>query len=337
MGTLPVGKLEPALLARLLYRYTSQDDRVVVGARFGEDAAVIDMGSRYLVIKSDPITFATDLIGWYAVHVNANDVATMGARPRWMLATILLPEGEADARLVEEIFSQLSRAARSLGIAIVGGHTEVTYNLDRPIVVGHLLGEVEKEHLITSAGARVGDDILLVKAIPIEGTSIIAREREDDLLRKGYSPSFIARAKEFLFNPGISVVEAALTAVDNVSVHSMHDPTEGGLAMGLYELAEAAGVGLIVEREKITILSESRRLCEEFGLDPLGTIASGALIVTLAPEDTPKLVEIYRSKRIECAVIGKVLPREEGLWLQERGDSRPLPLFPQDEITKIFQ
>jgi len=333
---LPTGKLDPELLKVLLERYTSKDERVVVGAGFGEDAAVIDMGSGYLVVKSDPITFATDLIGWYAVHVNANDVAVMGAKPRWMLCTVLLPEGQATPEMADAIFAQVAEAAGKLGISIIGGHTEVTYDLNRPIVVGHILGEVDKDKLVTTAGAKEGDDVILVKGIPIEGTSIIAREKEEELRRRGYEEEFIEKAKSFLFDPGISVVEAALLAVDTAPIHSMHDPTEGGLAMGLYEVAEAAGVGLLIDREAVEVLPEGQRLCNEFGLDPLGTIASGALVITLAPEHTPLLLEAYREKGISCKVIGKVLSKAEGQWLKEGKKLKTLKPFPQDEITKLF-
>ena len=199
-----------------------------------------------------------------------------------------------------------------------------------------MLGEVSKEKLVTSSGARPGDDIVLVKGIPVEGTSIIAREKEQDLRLRGYDETFIERAKNYLFDPGISVVEAALLAVDTVPIHSMHDPTEGGLAMGLYEMAEASGVGLIVNEEAVEVLPEGQILCREFGLDPMGTIASGALIITLAPEHTPILMEAFRSRGIKSTVIGRVLPLEEGRWVRKDGELRPLSLFPQDEITRIF-
>ncbi|HOQ28727.1 MAG TPA: AIR synthase related protein, partial [Armatimonadota bacterium] len=148
-----VGKLPAELLARLLSRHPVTDPRVLVGPAPGEDAAAIDMGDRVLVAKTDPITFATDAIGWYAVNVNANDIATMGAEPRWFLATVLLPEG-AEERLAEEIFEQIATACEELGIALVGGHTEITYGLSRPVIAGCLLGEAERERLLPSRGAR---------------------------------------------------------------------------------------------------------------------------------------------------------------------------------------
>ena len=336
-GILPVGKLKPELLAALLERYHTDDPRVIVGANIGEDAAAIDMGDRYLVAKTDPVTFATDQIGWYAVHVNANDLATRGATPRWFLATILLPQDQATAEQAEEIFRQIHLACRSLGICVVGGHTEVSHDLRRPIVVGQLLGEVEKDRLVTTKGAQVDDDVLLVKGIAIEGTALIARECAATLRARGYPQAVISRLQGYLFDPGISVVREAQLACRTVPVHAMHDPTEGGLAMGLYELAWAAGTGLAVQGERIPVLPECASLCAEFGLDPLGTIASGALVLAVAPTDTPRLLQAYAQAAIPCAVIGRVVPAEAGITLHERGAVRNLPRFDQDEIARLYR
>ena len=173
---------------------------------------MFDLGDRYLVAKTDPITFATSEIGWYAVNVNANDVAVMGARPRWFLATVLLPAGKATAELAEEIFQQIFDACAALGVSLAGGHTEITVDLNRPIVSGTMLGEVAPERLLMTAGARVGDGVLLVKAAPIEGTALIALERTQILRQRGYGEDFIRRAQGFLHEPGISVVAPALLA-----------------------------------------------------------------------------------------------------------------------------
>ncbi|MFH1085899.1 MAG: AIR synthase related protein, partial [Chloroflexota bacterium] len=273
---LPIGKLPMELLRDLLQRYSGQASaahgRLIAGPGIGEDVAVIDMGDTCMVVKTDPITFATDQIGWYTVNVNANDVVTSGARPLWMLATLLLPEARTTPSLVEEIFRQLSAACGELGIVLVGGHTEVTHGLDRPIVVGVLIGEVSRERLLTTAMARVGDRLLLAKGIPIEATALIAREKADVLRQRGYSEAFLAAAQRFLFEPGISVVAAAQVAAAHPGVHAMHDPTEGGLAMGVRELAYAAGAGLRLDADCVPILPEGARLCAEFGLDPLGVI-----------------------------------------------------------------
>ena len=331
-----VGKLPIEFLGRLLDRYRLEDERVVLGAKVGEDAAVLDMGDRYLVAKTDPITFATDQIGWYAVHVNANDIVTTGAVPLWFLATVLLPEKGSDEASVEEILRQMHAACSELGVSLVGGHTEITYGLDRPMVIGQMLGEVEKERLVTSGGARVGDAIVLTKGIAIEGTALIAREKEQDLRRRGYTDDFIARAQGYLREPGISVFREARRACLDFDVHAMHDPTEGGLGTGLRELALASHVGLVVDEGKIEVLPECRRLCAEFGLDPLGTIASGALLLALSLEDASELVRVLTAEQIPSAIVGRIAPAAEGTMMETRGGMVRLPLFPRDEITKLF-
>ena len=261
MPVLQPGKLPPELLQRLLATYTKVDPRVIVGAVVGEDAAVIQMGDRYLVAKADPITFATDAIGYYAVVVNANDIATRGGQPKWFLATLLLPEHGCTEALVESIFAQMAQACETFGIALIGGHTEVTYGLDRPILSGHMLGEVAPTALVTTGGAQVGDVLLLTKGICIEGTSVIAREREADLRRRGLCETLIRRAKNFLVNPGISVVRDAQLACGAGRVHAMHDPTEGGLAMAIHEVATAAHVGVVLDQAGLPILEEASLLC----------------------------------------------------------------------------
>lgn len=334
MTTLPVGKLRAPLLTELFAKHVTLDSRVVLGPRVGEDAAVVDMGDRYLVATTDPITFVTDDLGWYALVVNANDLAVRGAAPRWFLATCLLPEGRATEATVRELFGQLGAACRELGVSLVGGHTEVTYGLDRPLVVGTMLGEVAPDRLVVTGGARPGDALLLTKGIPVEGTSIVARARADELKARGYPEPELERARQCLTR--LSVVPEALLACETAPVHAMHDPTEGGLATALWELAEAAGVGLTIDAESIPVLPEGRALCAEFGLDPLGTIASGALLIALAESDAERVRSTLARASIECARIGRVEPPEAGVVLVERGRSRELPRFAQDEITRLF-
>ncbi|MBC8447565.1 MAG: hydrogenase expression/formation protein [Chloroflexi bacterium] len=332
----PTGKLPLPVLEELLGRYATPDERLIVGPQAGEDAAVIDFGDRYLVAKTDPITFATDEIGWYAVHVNANDVAVMGARPRWFLATLLLPEGQANKVMAETIVAQIDAACRSLGIALAGGHTEITHGLDRPLVIGTMLGEVAPDRLVTTSGAQVGDAILLIKPVPIEGTAIIARERAADLAAKGYDPALIARAQNFLHDPGISVVRAARRAVELAPVHAMHDPTEGGVVTGLLELARAAGTGLWVDLDRIPVPPEAAALCSEYGLDPLGTIASGALLLTLPAERAEGLRAALAAEDMPSVVIGQVLEATAGLQARRHGGAVPWPTFAVDEIARLF-
>ena len=336
MPSLPVGKLRATTLQALLDKRPVKDPRVVVGPKVGEDAAVIDLGDRYLVATTDPITFATDDIARYALQVNANDVAVRGARPRWFLATLLLPEGRTTDDSVERLFAELHAACDELDVALVGGHTEVAHGLGRVVIAGTMLGEVAKDKLVTTGGARVGDAVVLTKGVPLEGAAIIAREREAELLARGVRPAVVRRAKAFLRTPGLSVLPEAEIACELAAVHAMHDPTEGGVATALHELADAAGVGLRIDRDRLTILPEGRELCAAFGLDPLGTIASGALLLTLAPADAGIVIHALARESIDSHFIGQVVPREEGVVLIQGSRQEPLPVFAQDEIAKLF-
>jgi hydrogenase maturation factor len=336
MRPLPVGKLRAETLRGLLAGIAPRDPRVVVGPRVGEDAAVLDLGDRYLVATSDPITFATDAVAWYALHVNANDVAVRGARPRWFLATVLLPEGAATEQSVAALFAELGAACRELDVSLVGGHTEVTAGLDRPVIVGTMLGEVERTAVVTTSGARVGDAVLLSKGVPLEGAAILAAERGDEAIAGGVERAAVARARGLLRDPGISVVREALAACARAPVHAMHDPTEGGLATACWEVAEAAGVGLRIERARVPLVPEGERLCAAFGLDPLGTIASGALLLTAAPAAAAEILDAWRDAGVAGAEIGRVTDAAEGVLLVEDGRARTMPRFEQDEITRLF-
>ena len=336
----PLGKLPSEHLARLLARQAPSDPRVVLGPGIGCDAAVIDccapscgQAGRYLVAKTDPITFASDEIGWYAVHVNANDVACTGAAPRWFLATLLLPEDRTPPTLVDAIFDQIANACRELDVTLVGGHTEITHRLDRPIVVGCMLGEVAPEKLVRPDGAQPGDALLLTKGIAVEGTAIIARE----IGANGLGRDFLERCRGFLHTPGISVVRDAATAVAAGRVHAMHDPTEGGLATGLLEIAQAGGVGLEVQEDAIPILAETQTLCSRLGLDPLGLIASGALLLAVAPEDADAVLSALEEAGILANCIGQVVEPERGVALRGSTGARPLPRFERDEIARLFE
>ncbi len=197
------GKLPPERLNELLRRVPLRDPRVLIGPRVGEDCAVIDVGSCLLVAKSDPVTFAAERIGWYAVNVNANDVATAAARPSWFLATVLLPASHALA--ADAILADVVSACEELGVTLCGGHTEITPGIERPIVCGQMLGTVEREHLVTKARARTGDLVLLTRGIAIEGTAIIAREAGERL--RALDAGIVKRAARYLDRPGISVVD----------------------------------------------------------------------------------------------------------------------------------
>lgn len=334
--TLRPGKLPAAMLAELLGTITHRDPRVVFGPGIGRDAAVIDIGGgRLLVAKTDPVTFASDLIGWYAVNVNANDIACMGARPAWLLATALLPPGAPDG-LPAQIFRQLTDACTGLGIELVGGHTEVTIGIDRPIVVGAMLGEASRDEIVLGESAQPGDRVLLTKGIAIEGTALLARECAPLLQQRGVSADTIARAGGMLFEPGISVVADAREVCAATRPRAMHDPTEGGLATALQELAQLIGATLRVDLGGVRVFDETRSICGALGLDPLGLLASGALLAVVSSEDCDRLAGRLTNMKIGCQVIGAIEAGPARVILGAEDAATPLPQFARDELARFF-
>lgn len=333
---LPLGKLPPDLLRDLLKGAPQHDSRIVLGPQVGSDCAVINLGTRMLVLKSDPITFASEEIGWYLVQVNANDIATTGATPRWLLLTMLLPETKTTADTVKAMATQVYTACDALNISVVGGHTEITHGLERPIFSGTLIGEVAPGALITPQGAQPGDQILLTKGVPIEATAILAREvpeRLGDYLDQAQ----ISEAQNFLYQPGISILRDAQIAQAAGRVTAMHDPTEGGLAAALWELAEACHQQLIFEPTAVPIPYLAQQVCRAFGLDPLATIASGALLFTAPPGDAPAIREALQAGGIDCASIGRVEAGPSVVRQESGGVQSAFPRPQRDEIGRVYE
>lgn len=335
-ASLPVGKLPAELLAGLLRQAPILDPRVLLGPGIGLDCAVIDYGSRYLVFKSDPITFATDQIGWYAVQVNVNDIATCGAVPRWMLLSLLLPEGKTSYELVEQVINQVYDACIKLGISVIGGHTEITSDLDRVIVAATIVGEVEKDKLVTPRGARPGNALLLTKGIPIEATALIARECPS-LLRDGLNSDELRVAENFLYEPGISVLTDARVALGAGGVTAMHDPTEGGLAAALWELAEASQVSIHVNEDAIPVPEISRRICQLLNIDPLAAISSGALLMAVQAEQALNVQSALEKAGILCVQIGEIDKLPVGVFKSSGSSPSALPRPERDAITRLFE
>ena len=334
---LPVGKLPTEHLRYLLRHLPKHDSRLLIGPQIGEDAAVIDAGDRYLVVTTDPITFATDHIGRYVVHVNANDIAVLGARPLWFFVVVLLPERDTKPELAETIMADVGTTCEELGITLGGGHTEITQGLARPILVGQMLGEVAPTRLVRKTRIAIGDLILLTRGVAIEGTAILARERSEQL-RGRVDTDLLARAARFLIEPGISVVSAALAAANvGEAVHAMHDPTEGGLAMGLFELVAPAGLGLRVIREHIPLFPETDTICSALALDPLKLISSGALLIAVAPDGAKSVLTAIEALGVPAMMIGEIRPPSEGITIVTNGTRELLTLPVRDEIARAFE
>ena len=330
---LPPGKLPADLLGTAREGIVPVDRSVLVGAAVGEDAAAVDVGeAEVMVLTSDPITLATDSLARYALLVNANDVATCGATPRWFLATLLFPPGSTASEIFT-VVRELNEGCKPWGISVCGGHTEITDAVSRPLVVGMMAGTAQRSQLIDKKRMREGDVILLTKRVAVEGTGLLAREYGARLAAAGMSPDEIETCKAFLDN--VSILDEARIARDFTGVTAMHDVTEGGVATALVELSTAGGHRLRIQLDSIPIYPETEKVCAALGLDPLGLLGSGTMLLSCAPGQAEALQTAVRAAGIEITEIGVALHGGHGIEAL-RGD-RPAawPVFERDEVSRL--
>jgi len=328
------GKLPNDLLENFLAGFNFHDPSVLIDAGVGEDAAAVDIDKEeVLVIKSDPITFATDAIGHYAVLINANDIATTGAIPRWFLATLLFPSG-VTASCIFQVMHELESVCRRWNITLCGGHTEITDAVTRPVITGMLAGTVTKNRLIDKRNIKPGDKVLLTKAVAVEGTAIIAREFGDRLRVLGMTESEIETCKQFLFS--ISILEEAQIARDCGGVSAMHDITEGGLATAIMELSIAGEHRVRVNMDRIPVFPQTQKICTLLGIDPMGLIGSGSLLICSRKNETKTLMDSIRDAGIDVACIGEVMEAGRGVEAVSKAGVSAWPSFEVDEITRLY-
>jgi hydrogenase expression/formation protein HypE len=326
---LPAGKLPPSLLRELLGPRSTWPPELLLGPAVGEDACAIEVPAGVLVAATDPITFTGSAVGAHAVWINANDVAVMGVRPRWFLVVVLLPPRTAEED-VRALFSGLRTALAEVGAILVGGHTEVTPVVRQPVVVGQMLGLAADGRFVATGGVRPGDCIVQVGPAPVEGAAVLARAFADRLA--AVEPALRTAAEGALESPGVSVVEPALAAA-RLGATALHDPTEGGLASGLHELAEASGVALRVRPERVLWFAPGLAICRALGADPWATLASGSLLAAFPPDRAAEAVTALEAEGHEVRVIGEAAPG--------RGvagpDGSPLPLPARDEVARLLE
>jgi hydrogenase expression/formation protein HypE len=331
---LPAGKLPNRLLRDFLNQFIFDDPSVLINPGVGEDITAVDIESReVLVLKADPITFATDSIGQYAVLVNANDIATSGAVPRWFLTTLFFPSGTTPSQ-IQYVFEELKIFCRQWGITLCGGHTEITDAVNRPIVAGMMTGTVARRDLIDKRRIKKGDRVLLTKEVAVEGTAIIAREFGNRLKKLGMAAAEINRCRQFLDN--ISIITEAKIAAASAGTSAMHDITEGGLATALEELSIAGGRSIRVDTDNIPVYPETQKICSLLDINPLGLIGSGSLLICCRSKDCKKLIKDIAAAGVEITPIGEVMDRGQGIRAYKGKKQVPWPAFEVDEITKLF-
>jgi hydrogenase maturation factor/beta-phosphoglucomutase-like phosphatase (HAD superfamily) len=331
---LPAGKLPNDLLREFLNGFEFNDPSILINPGVGEDTAAVDIAAEeVLVLKSDPITFATDCIGQYAVLINANDIATSGAQPRWLLTTLLFPSGVTPSE-IRRVINELKESCRRWNITLCGGHTEITDAVTRPVVTGMMAGTVARKNLIDKRNVAVGDRVLLTKAVAVEGTAIIAREFGVRLEKLGLTDAEVERCRQFLNH--ISILPEAKIAAESTATSAMHDVTEGGLATALEELSIAAEHRFRINMETIPIFAETRRIGRLLNIKPLGLIGSGSLLICCRPAGCSSLMDSLRRGGIAVTCIGEVLERGRGVTALKNGRLTVWPQFEVDEITRLF-
>ena len=331
---LRAGKLPAPLLAELLSKHvTATDPSVIVPPAPGYDASVVHP-DHDIIVKSDPITFATSSPGAYLVAVNANDVACLGGIPRWLTVTALFPERRTTAESVSALFEELSEACARDDITLIGGHTEVTPGIDRVLLSGTLIGVPGPHGILEPGGAQAGDDIWLTGAAAIEGTSIIATELPADSL-SDVPELVLEAARHLIVDPGISIVAGARLARSCDEVTAMHDPTEGGVSTAIHELADASNLGVEVSSDAIPVSTATRALCAQFDISPYGLLSSGSLLFTANPSARERLTGIFADADIDLARIGTMLADPTSRTISTMGSKSPLQRYDADEITRV--
>jgi len=324
------GKIPENVLKRsVLKQIRTKREEVLIGAGVGEDCAILTLADdEVFVVSTDPITGAVKDAGKLAVQVTANDLASSGAEPVALLVSALLPEGIEETE-IRELTMQMESACAELNMQIAGGHTEVTRAVNQPILTVTGIGKAKKDRFITTKGAKPGQDVVVSKWIGLEGTSILAKEKEELLLTR-YPSHIIEEAKAF--DRFLSIVPEAATAGKS-GVSAMHDITEGGIFGALWELAESSGVGLEIDLKQIPVRQETIEICEFFGLNPYELISSGSLL--MVTDDGPDLVRALKRENIPVAVIGKVREGNDRVVINEE-ERRYLEPPKSDELYKVI-
>mgnify|MGYP000004365678 CR=1 FL=1 len=324
----PSGKIPNKFLKYLLEKYTSKD--ILISPGIGIDCAIFKFNDKYVFAKTDPITLTSKDIGFYLVNINVNDISVMGGVPLYFLCCLFFPEG-TKFNEIEYVFSQISKECKKFNIKWIGGHTEIIPEIKNVIAVGFTIGKkikkIEFEKVIPE------DIVFLVKEIGIEGASIIAREKYEDL-KKRFSEKYLEKVKNSIKNPGISVYKEAKKLWENIKIKYMHDPTEGGISTALYEISESKNIGILVDFKKLRFYKPVIKFCEIFNLNPLGIISSGCIVGIIGKRYEKKLIDFCKKNRIKIEIIGRVI-EEKGVFYEIDDKMKKLPKFQRDEINKL--
>ncbi|MFN4227014.1 MAG: HAD-IA family hydrolase [Candidatus Ratteibacteria bacterium] len=326
------GKLPNKFLRYLLEKYTDKGKNIISKASIGSDCAIFKTKTNTIFAKTDPITLTSEDIGFYLVNINVNDIVVMGGIPKYFLCTILFPSG-TKFQEIENVFLKIREECDKFNIKWVGGHTEIISDIKRPISVGFVVGEKMKK--IDCSEIKQGDKVFLLKEIGIEAASILVREKYKGL-KKFFSERYLKKIKNSIYNPGISVFKEGVILWKNFKIKSMHDPTEGGISTGLYEISENKNVGILVDIKKLKFYKPLIKFCKIFNLNPFGVISSGCIVGIVDKKEVEKMIEFCKKRNIKAEIIGEIV-KGKGVFYYEKGKKKRFPKFERDEINKIYQ
>lgn len=326
-----VGKIPEVVLKRsILKQIGRRRDEILVGPAVGEDCSVLTIHEdEVLVLSTDPITGTVDQIGTLAVHNTINDIASNGAQAIGIMVSILLPISAFESDL-KEMMKEMESVCKDLNIQIIGGHTEVSKAVNQPIITVTGVGKIKRNHMVKTAGAKAGQEIVMTKWTGLEGTAIIAKSKEEELLGR-YNASFINGAKDMIRD--ISVVKEAEIA-SQYGVSAMHDISEGGVFGALWELGVASNVGIQVDINKIPIRQETVEICEFYDLNPYKLMSAGSLLIVT--DRANGLVDQLMEAKIPAKVIGQITGGKDRIIIND-DEIRFVEPPKCDELYKVMQ
>lgn len=333
-----IGKVNDDFFQRYILPQTGcERPEIIIGPKMGVDAGILKLKDKYMAIAEDPIfpgpTTSPEDFAWITVHIGASDVAVMGIKPQFMTYSLLLPPGTSD-EYISRLVNGISQYAQEEGIAIVGGHTGYYGSVTVPTIGGITVWGLGDSY-ISPAGAQVGDKIIITKGAAIEAAGILASEFEEKLIKEGIDPGLVIRAKKRFRE--MSVLADAQIAAAAGGVHAMHDATEGGLARGLWEVAEASQVGLRIDRSRVLVPQDVQVVCDYFNLDPYKIISEGTLVLSCEAEKAEILLKAFRTGGLDAEIIGEVVPLSAGrLWVEKDGKENEIIPPAVDEFWEVF-
>jgi hydrogenase expression/formation protein HypE len=330
---MPIGKLDNRLLEDIIKHYTGiRDKRIILAPKVGEDAGAFIIDDKVIVIHSDPITGASINIGRLAIHIAGNDIASTGVKPEWYTLVIILPINSS-LSLVEQIMKEANEALLEINASLLGGHTEFSPSVKSPIVSATAIGVGRKDAIISTGGAEIGDYILMTKTAGIEATGIIAWEKEAELTNF-LDKKEIEEAKKFLKK--ISIIDEALLLSEKRLANSLHDPTEGGILNGLFEIAYSSGKTIEINVEAIPVHPLTKKILGYYGLDPLKSLSSGSLLASVSREKTDHALYLLRQRGIKTTIIGRVIGKGGKLIVRQGNAESVITESINDEFITRF-